>query len=484
MNLNIVFDIDDVLTCTSAKVAERALFFKNKGAILTAVKTHYVFPGVIEFMKLLFQTEHVKVSFFSAGAKHRNDKFVEELLTLSLGELKYNEVKHRVRILSHEDLTRSSPRECRKAFDLFGIEPWENSQKDISKVLEEGDLLENAVLIDNSAENAACGQIQNLLYVAPTSITNYRKLHQKIGFYNPDGYKYMRYRMVVGTKYLNKESVKRGESILFEKINDIFKLSFINKKTLELETLELTPDIHKELIHKLESLYQESKPIDLHPMAAMCSGCVSPYNIEDTHDELLTLTTCVDSIEQAAPATLAAPPKGLQRINTLAPVKESPEEEEDQEQFQCRITNESLVGRIRELVDSHDGQTRKICRKINRIYYAAGLLFTAIEFSKSNGNSLSESLFDIQFNFRENSKTYECDFDRLHYIDEIYEFGLAKLREVNANLQFTSPHNYMECVQLPTSDEEFLELQRTVQNEFTDCNDEDDVDDGDTFMWR
>ncbi|MEI8366752.1 MAG: hypothetical protein WCF65_10085 [Parachlamydiaceae bacterium] len=57
----------------------------------------------------------------------------------------------------------------------------------------------------------------------------------------------------------------------------------------------------------------------------------------------------------------------------------------------------------------------------------------------------------------------------LHHIDEIYELGLAKLREVNANLQFTSPHSYMECVQLPTSKEERLTLDTIVKNEGGDC---------------
>ena len=48
MTINVVLDIHDVLACTEVRNIEQASFFKNKGAIITAVKTHYVFPGVIE----------------------------------------------------------------------------------------------------------------------------------------------------------------------------------------------------------------------------------------------------------------------------------------------------------------------------------------------------------------------------------------------------------------------------------------------------
>jgi len=62
--IHVVLDIDGVLCCSGAK--ENASFYKEKGAVLSAIKTYYVFPGVIELLQLFFANREIKVSFFSA----------------------------------------------------------------------------------------------------------------------------------------------------------------------------------------------------------------------------------------------------------------------------------------------------------------------------------------------------------------------------------------------------------------------------------
>jgi len=92
-SINLVFDIDGVLACNAIGSTKIAAFFLKKGAIITALKTHYVFPGVIELMQLLFQTENIKVSFFSSGDRQRNEIFVKQLLELALGQEGYRKIE-------------------------------------------------------------------------------------------------------------------------------------------------------------------------------------------------------------------------------------------------------------------------------------------------------------------------------------------------------------------------------------------------------
>jgi len=84
-------DIDH--TAADARFEEKddnvTAFFEKYGCIIEAKKTHYVFPGVIETLQLLFQMKDVRVSFFSAGHVARNRIFVRKLLVRTLGNEGY-----------------------------------------------------------------------------------------------------------------------------------------------------------------------------------------------------------------------------------------------------------------------------------------------------------------------------------------------------------------------------------------------------------
>jgi hypothetical protein len=398
MSINIVLDIDGVLACNTVENVKQALFFKNKGAIMTAIKTHYLFPGVIEFIQFLFRRENIKVSFFSSGDKERNIIFVEQLLKLALQEQGYEEVKHKVRVLSRDDLTVPDDKENVEHHRVYGL--WAgNKQKDLSKVLCEEDLLDNTILVDDTPSYVACGQAKNVLYVDSTENRNFEILPSTCNSYHPEGYKFLPSVLVIidhGGR--EKKAVKNGKQLLILKKDNGFEVEFLDKNFKYQKQL-ICVEENKELVAELNRIYQDTK----------------------------------------------------NKNKTGSVIKDA-----------------ELTQSICQLVTSFDGRAKKICRQANRIYYVAGLLFTALEQSKSNSISLSECLFRAQFKLKKDGETYKPDFKKLSKRDDLYLLGLEKLREINPHLRFTTPQSYVECIQLPSSQEELSALEEAIKNEGDD----------------
>lgn len=206
MSINIVLDIHGVL-CTYAKTSEvdpHGDFFQNHGAVLTAYKTQYVFPGVIEMLKVLFQTENLKVSFFNRAPKQYNTLLVEELLKISCGP------KYLVRVLSFEDLI-------------------ERNEKDVSKVLSEGDLLENAVLIDNHLKSVAEGQIKNYLQVEGMNSEKFTRIELLRDPNQIDGARRLKCFLVTGKLLATAKYIKEGGKILIFKKDKGYEIGFFDQ---------------------------------------------------------------------------------------------------------------------------------------------------------------------------------------------------------------------------------------------------------------
>lgn len=399
MSIHIVLDIDGVLACSRVENIQQAKFFKNKGAILTAIKTHYIFPGVLEFIKLLFQTENVKISFFSAGDKKRNIVFVDQLLKLSLPEIEYEEVKSKICILSRDDLTEPTHEEGRKQYELYDVYPG-NRQKDLSKALENSEFLENAVLIDDDSSYIACGQAKNILYVPESENSNFTVLPSKCDSYERDGHKFL--RCVLSSEESSdseKRAVEEGKQIFILQTEEGFEVEFLNKSR-KYERRLISQEDHENLLLQLNQINQ----------------------------------------------------KNIRKNKSVSLIKDK-----------------ELIRLISELVRSFEGKTRKICRQANRICYVTGLLFTALKIAESKNISVSESLFQMQFKLKKGMETYRPNFEQLCKRDDLYLIGLEKLREVNSNLQLITPHNYLECVQLPISENEQLVLQEAVENQHNGC---------------
>lgn len=172
--INIVFDIDGVLAFHSTRLSEKiTAIFEKYGLVVSAAEhTHYVSPGAVELMKLLFSLPYVRVSFFSSGAKVRNDEFVEKLLSHALGVDAYREMKDDVTVLSKEDMTYYGNNEDSRQLGKLCNRLYGNYKKDISKVLRPGDSLHEAILIDDDWSYIALGQHKNLL-VCPESSDHY-----------------------------------------------------------------------------------------------------------------------------------------------------------------------------------------------------------------------------------------------------------------------------------------------------------------------
>lgn len=412
--INVVLDIDGVLACTKAKDVQHAAFFKNRGAIITAIKTHYLFPGVIEFMKSLFQTEGVRVSFFSAGQEERNRLFVDELVKLSVPEEKYAELRSQVTVLSEEDLTMCSAEKKGEHRERYSVRMGEE-QKDIRLVLKEGESLNQAVLIDDRISFAAFGQIQNLLYVPQTEEEHYERLLGKCSVFQEDGFRLLDcvfanamtketpteeddcvVLMVDSSLVIESERkcVKQGDHLLVLKTEEGFKVCYLDKDSKEYKETLLDPRDNEHLIAKLEALNS-------------------------------TLVETSDTF--------------------------------------CNIETQDLVRDISSLVVSLNGRGRRICRSVNRIYYVAGLLFQAIEESKTHGLPISEYLFERQFELRESS--YRPRFRHSYHDDDVYLLGLEKLRQHNSGLEFINPHKFKEILELPISEEDDWFLQGAIDND-------------------
>lgn len=254
VSMHVVLDIDGVLACRSASGIERASFFKKKGAILTAIKTHYIFPGVIELIKLLHQTEGVRVSFFSSGAKERNDIFVDCLLKLALDEKKYKSIKQDVRILSKKDLTIRDDDDGRNLNALYNIKGGVK-QKDLREILQGEELLENVVLIEDDSSYVASGQVENLLHVRESCDDSFSKMSSWPAIYDLDGYKFLRCALITPTRLkAYKTGVDQGSQILIIKKEDGLEAAFLNKESNKYETKKIPEEGNEALISKLKML--------------------------------------------------------------------------------------------------------------------------------------------------------------------------------------------------------------------------------------
>lgn len=194
---NIALDIDHMLAFHMVKDIPQANFFHRKGAILssTTLKTHYIYPGVIELIKVLFNEEFLNVSIFSKGITKRNREFVFLLLKKALPEPEYDDKRSQTRVFSRDAL--------------------DGTKKNLITVLREGDVIENAALIDDRPENAASGQEYNLLQVPITDWEDFDRLTEKLEYYDATGTRFLKCVInLTGSCDLEENSVEEGRKIV------------------------------------------------------------------------------------------------------------------------------------------------------------------------------------------------------------------------------------------------------------------------------
>lgn len=395
MVYNVAIDIDQVLAFHKVKDYSQARFFFNKGAVLTALKTHYIYPGVVEFIRLQALTPKIKASYYSAGTEERNNELIPLLLNRALPEAEFADIKSKVRVLSRGDLISCMKEDVISKYYQPSFSHISYTQKDLSKVLSEGEYIENAALLDDQSKNIADGQLFNYLKVPVAEADDYASLIEKMNFYDPDsGTRYLKCVIVVSGE-LNEDLVKDGRRIAISKSNDWFEVKFIN----------LSGDVQVENVHlDEEELYEQ---------------------LDYFYEKAVKLGYPMGHIEE-----------------------------------------QTVVENICKFVSEFNGRTRKICRRANRICYVVGVLFSALNLAEKENISLSQALFRYQFKFNASNQTFEPNYHKLQKNDQFYWSGLQKLREVNPDYEFITPHNYHTHSQTLISRKDHIVLKSAVKNEF------------------
>lgn len=151
----VLFEIDYVLACTDVQSVEEVAFFKKEGAIITAVKTHYVFPGVIELIRMLHERGDVEIGFYSQDVNQRNRIFARKLLKLALGKEKYRALKTHLIVLS-----------------AFDPKIQKTGVKDLSRLGNE------VAVVDYTNKNILPDQASQVIWIPSTRAEDYREKGQ------------------------------------------------------------------------------------------------------------------------------------------------------------------------------------------------------------------------------------------------------------------------------------------------------------------
>ena len=413
---NVVFDIDDVLAVTRASNANEVKFYGEKGFILTAIKTHYIFPGVIEMMQLLFRMPDVRISFYSSCHQNRDELFVEKLLERSLGKEHYLQIRGDVKILSGKkdngtsDLDRSTSIDIQLQKNKFGLLSGGGNKKSLEKILGSNENLENCVLIDDQSSFIKYGQESNYLF-AHTSIGCFDRMQQEAKYYSYDEHGQKKIPLFDRTysraddradESLKDQVICANEiAIMFEK--EKCTLGYVDLNQKQYEEMEITQESNEDIFKAVKKHYQYRK---------------SEESIDNT----------------------------------------------------STMSKDELDLILYRLIEEKGGKTRSINLPCNSICYVAGLLFKALEFARS-GSTLTKFLFPIHFSKKANSDDFEPLFSSIrvsaacHKKEEYYHYGLEKLKEANPNFTFINPQIYQECCEKERSNEELDLVQKIYQNQ-------------------
>lgn len=239
VHYNLVFDIDHMLAFHMVGDIHQANFISHKGAILseTDLKTHYIYPGVLELIRLAYDTEDFKVSFFSKGSERRNRRFVQLLLDKALPDPKYDEKKLKTRIFSRDDLTKTS----------------RGTKKDLSIVLEDDDALEDALLVDDKPRNSMAGQESNFLQVPLVDWEEYDALIERHPNYESNGTRFLKCKLNVGGfTDREKNAVQEGRRIFINKNGEDFEIKYVDRNNVVQAKTVQDPELLAELAQQYQ----------------------------------------------------------------------------------------------------------------------------------------------------------------------------------------------------------------------------------------
>ncbi len=177
--ITIALDIDDTLGSMVLKDDldnDYISWFRENDLIVDAIEKHIIHPGVIEFIRYLYENPNIKFCFFSHGVAERNHPFVSQLLKRALCDKKY---KH---ALSEEEFKLF---EEKMKDNIFSRGDCSSSigggyYKDLRKVtLKLGGDLRSTILMDDQRSNLSNDQKQNGLIIPYSNHLVFRNIFIK-----------------------------------------------------------------------------------------------------------------------------------------------------------------------------------------------------------------------------------------------------------------------------------------------------------------
>ena len=106
------------------------------------------------------------------------------------------------------------------------------------------------------------------------------------------------------------------------------------------------------------------------------------------------------------------------------------------------LNNLDLQNKIRTVIGLRGGKVKKqkIWMKVNRIYYIAGMLDRATRASRKGKKSISEYLYEKQFDIE--GADYTPNWQKAYKQEKYYRIGLQILQQINPELTFIDPINH------------------------------------------
>lgn len=166
--LHVVFDIDGCIALADENpdkfTKQIVALFRQKNLCIDVRFPHVIFPGLKELIRRLdkLDTPRVMMHFFSKAVPERNHPFVEKLLTLALGNDRYQTIKDKVSIKSKNDSTLEA-NTGRKLKSEYARQTSERLKNLLSIVSNEE--LKSTVLVDDTEDDVFPGQEGHLLKV-------------------------------------------------------------------------------------------------------------------------------------------------------------------------------------------------------------------------------------------------------------------------------------------------------------------------------
>jgi len=409
-----VFDIDDVLCGTSVDDEKQIKFFLQKGFVLTAIKTHYIFPGVIELIQSLFIQQDVRVCFFSSGAQSRNEIFVRKLLKCALGKEYYLKIKDTVQILSGRkkdgstDLKKSKNEGSRIQKDVYGLDG-SIKKKCLTKFINDQEDLKNWVFIDDDYTYVAPNQESNYLFAPEQHISDYSNMEENSEYceYDQDGRMKIPFELWDSNTEFMKHCVVQGKSIGL----------ILNEEECIVGYSHLQKEKYREWVIPLKS------------NEAIFAALMKHYG-----------------------------------------KKKFPQEDTEE----IVVTKKVLKAAIYAHIEAHNGKTTAMELACNRVCYITGVIFKALESARAGG-TLTDFLFPHHFYKVENSEDEEEKSEKFkplfladnawHKKEIYYHYGLEILRKVNPNYEFITVENYKKSCDEELSSQEMEDIKEFHSNE-------------------